>query len=321
MNQASTKTGAHLTDVIDVRFSSGSLMLDGTLTVPQTSPGPAALLISGSGPIDRNSNSKQLAINVMGQLATHLAASEIASLGYDKRGVGSSGGNYLAAGLHDNIADARAALEALRARPEVDPTQIFVIGHSEGALIAADLAQDDRLAGAALLAGTAQNGHDLLTWQARKIASTLPKPVRWLNTCLRRDPVRTQSKRLARIAETRDDVVRMQFAKLNAKWFREFMCYEPTETLRRVQAPVLAITGSKDLQVDPADIRLIGDVVPTPFTGYVVDDISHLLRSESGAPSLRTYHKQARRPVDPGVATLVTDWMALVAHDQERAKR
>ena len=310
-----------MTNNIELRFPSGPLTLSGTLTVPGESPQPAALLISGSGPIDRNSNSKRLPIHVMGQLASHLAASGIASLRYDKRGVGSSDGNYLETGLHDNITDARAALEALRARPEVDPAQIFVIGHSEGALIASDLANDDQLAGVVLLAGTAQTGHDVLTWQARQIAPTLPKPIRWVMKLLRQDLVRTQSKRLARIAATTDDVVRIQLVKLNAKWFREFMSFDPTEALRHARVPILAITGSKDLQVDPADISLMKEVVPTPFTGHVVDDVTHLLRSEVGPPSVRTYKKQARRPIDQNVATLVTDWMTSVTCDRNGAQR
>lgn len=296
----------------DLTFCSATLRLEGTLTVPTTSPGPAALLISGSGPLDRNSNSAQLAINVMRELAAHLAASGVASLRYDKRGVGNSDGNYLCAGLHDNITDARAALDALRERPEVDPARVFVVGHSEGAIIASELAGDARLAGVVLLAGTAQNGRDLLTWQAKQIASTVPAPVRWLTTLLGRDVERTQSRRLAQMEASSEDVVRTRATELNAKWFREFMAHEPSEALRGAQAPILAITGGKDLQVDPADVSLMDRLVGSPFTGHVVDDLSHLLRIETGAATLRTYANQARQPVDADVARLVTDWVSSV---------
>lgn len=194
------------------------------------------------------------------------------------RRIDHSDGDYVATGLHDNIDDARAALDALRARPEVDWTQVFVIGHSEGALIAADLASDAELAGAVLLAGTAHDGRHVLRWQARQIAPTLPKPVRWLMKLLRQDLEETQSKRLARIAASTEDVIRIQFVKLNAKWFREFMAYHPANALRRAETPILAITGSKDIQVDSADIDVMRRVVPTPFVGHVVDDVTHLLR-------------------------------------------
>jgi pimeloyl-ACP methyl ester carboxylesterase len=294
----------------EVSISSGPVSLRGTLSVAGQSPAPAALLISGSGAIDRDSNAKRLPINVMGQIAGQLAALGIASLRYDKRGVGESDGDYLAAGFYDNVCDARAALEVLRTRPEVDPSRIVVIGHSEGALIASKLADDARLAGVALLAGAAHNGDDILRWQARQLAPTLPKPVRWLMKLLRQDLVRTQSKRLDRIAASTEDVIRIQFVKLNAKWFREFMAFEPAEALRHAAVPVLAITGGKDIQVDPADVSLMGDVVPTPFTGHVVEDVSHLLRHEPGPPSVRTYKKQARQPLDRGVIRLLTDWVS-----------
>jgi pimeloyl-ACP methyl ester carboxylesterase len=294
-----------------ISIPSSDLALEGTLTSGGPLPGPAALLISGSGPVDRDSNAKRLPINVMGQIATELAANGITSLRYDKRGVGRSEGDYVSTGFNDNIDDARAALTALRARPEVDADQVVVIGHSEGALIASALAADEQLAGVALLAGAATNGRDVLRWQAQQVASTLPKPVKLLMKLLRQDLVRTQTKRLERIESSTDDVIRIQFVKLNAKWFREFMAFEPATALRQAAVPVLAVTGTKDIQVNPADVELMEYAVPGPFTGHLVDDVSHLLRTEPGPPSLRTYKQQARRPLDERVTQLLTDWVAI----------
>ncbi len=299
----------------DITIPSGPLTLRGTLTLSgATSPtatAPAALLVSGSGPIDRNSNTKRLAIDVMSQLADRLAANGIASLRYDKRGVGDSDGAYLSAGLHDNIDDARAALAVLKARPEVDARRVVVIGHSEGALIAASLADDDQLAGVVLLAGTARNGREVLLWQARQLAPTLPKPVRWLMKLLRQDIERSQVTKLDRIEASTDDVIRIQLVKLNAKWFREFMAFDPTAALRRAAVPILAITGGKDIQVDPADVDIMARTVPTHFTGHVIDDVTHLLRREPGAATIRTYKKQVKQPVDHRVVELLVDWVTV----------
>lgn len=293
-----------------ISIPSGDLALAGTLNASGLLPGPAALLISGSGPIDRNSNAKRLPINVMGQIATNLASNGITSLRYDKRGVGQSNGDYLSAGFNDNIDDARAALDALRARPEVDAGQVVVIGHSEGALIASALAADEQLAGVALLAGAATNGRDVLRWQAQQVAATLPKPAKLLMKLLRQDLVRTQTKRLDRIESSTDDVIRIQFVKLNAKWFRDFMSFDPAAALGRAAVPVLAITGTKDIQVNPADVALMEHAVPTPFTGHLVNDVTHLLRTEPGPASVRTYKKQARQPLDERVTELLTEWAA-----------
>ena len=163
----------------DITFESGEHALAGTLTVPRSNtPVPAAVLVSGSGPIDRDSNMKRARLGVMQQVADHLAGHGIASLRYDKRGIGASEGHYKATGFHDNVDDARAALAALRTRPEVDPESVFVVGHSEGALIAIELAADTEqpLAGAVLLAGAAQPGKAILRWQAEQIAGTQSQP-------------------------------------------------------------------------------------------------------------------------------------------------
>ncbi len=302
----------------DLTFTAGSTTLAGTLCVADlVQPGPMVLLVSGSGPIDRDSNMKKLAIGVMGRLADQLTEAGIASFRYDKRGVGASGGDFFAAGFRDNVSDATAAIDMLRARPGVDPSRVFVVGHSEGALIATELAASDpELGGVVLLAGTATVGEEVLRWQAQQVAATLPKPVKWLLRVLHKDIASIQTKRLAQIKATTGDAVRIQLVKINAKWFREFLAHDPSASLEAVRVPVLAVTGSKDLQVDPDDVEQICALVPSECAGHVVDGITHLLRDEPGPPSVKTYKKQAKRPLDPQVLDLVIHWIADTASIQ-----
>lgn len=296
---------------IDISIPVADASLSGNLLVPDGLGRPAAaLLVGGSGPLDRDSNSKRMKIDVMRQIAVHLATAGIASLRYDKRGVGDSSGDYLAAGFYDNVEDARRALQTLRGRSEVDPNRIVVVGHSEGALIATELGRDRELSGIVLLAGSVTSGEEVLKWQARQIAPTLPAPVRWLMRVLRQDVVKTQAKRLARIKASTADVVRVSFVKLNAKWFREFMAHDPAVSLQEAGVPVLAITGSKDIQVNPADVESMARLVPSRFEGHVPQNVTHLLRTEAGPATVRTYKKQAGRPVDGGVLGVVADWIA-----------
>ena len=299
---------------IPLTFQSGDRSLVGTLTIPTSdAPVPAAVLVSGSGPIDRDSNTKRARLGVMRQMAEHLADHGIASLRYDKRGVGASEGDYKAAGFHDNVGDARAAVSALRERPEVDRASVFVVGHSEGALIATELATelalDPPLAGVVLLAGAAQPGKAVLRWQAEQLAGSLPTPVKLVMKLLRQDLSRTQEKRFSQLEATTTDVARIQMVKVNAKWFREFMAHDPAESLRRAVVPVLAITGNKDVQVDPGDLDRMEDLVPTAFDGHVLDDVTHLLRSDDGPASTKTYRKQMKRPVDSELLHLVASWI------------
>lgn len=296
----------------NLTFHSGPVTLAGTLvTVDQAEPGPIVLLVSGSGPIDRDSNSKQLAIGVMGQVADHLAGARVASFRFDKRGEGASDGDYASTGFHDNVADAAAAVQMLRTRDDVDPDKVFVVGHSEGALIATELAAaDPSLAGVVLLAGPATPGEEMLRWQAEQVSDSLPWAVKALQRVLQRDVVRTQAKRLAQIAATTTDTARIQRVNINSKWFREFMAHDPAPSLASIQVPTLAITGSKDMQVNPRDVERICGLVPADCTGHVIEDLSHILRTEAGPPSLRTYNKQTKRPVDTGLLTTTSCWIA-----------
>jgi hypothetical protein len=263
---------------------------------------------SGSGPLDRDSNHRRARFDVARQLAHALAAGGLASLRYDKRGVGESPGDWRRAGLHDNVDDLGRALEALAARPEVASDRLLVAGHSEGAILAAALAgRGAPVAGVVLLSMSATPGDELLRWQARTIAPTLPAVVRGLLRLFRVDLEKKIAANHARIRKTTSDVARIGGAKINARWHREFLAHDPREDLARLSVPVLAITGAKDLQVDPADLDRIAGLVPGA-TVHRIPDLTHTLRRQPGAPSLSAYRRELRSPVDPEVLTTVVSW-------------
>jgi pimeloyl-ACP methyl ester carboxylesterase len=263
---------------------------------------------------------KKQQLNIMRDFAEHLAAAGIASYRYDKRGVGASEGDYRSTGLHDNIADATAAVEMLRSRPEFDADQVFVIGHSEGAFIGSDLAGSSDIAGAVLLSGAAHTGEEVLRWQAAQVAETIPRPAKFLLKLLRKDVLSMQDKRLTQLRESQQDVARIQLVRINAKWFREFLAFDPSRALQQVRVPILAITGAKDIQVDPADVTLMGALVPTDFTGQVLDDVTHLLRRDDAPAGLKTYKKQMKRPVDRRLLEIVSGWVKAIVASKEGAR-
>ena len=298
-------------------FRSGNVDLAGTLSLP--SPGgpvrAAAVLVSGSGKLDRDGDDRRAPLGVSRQLAEALAAAGVAGLRYDKRGVGASGGEFLRAGFTDNIDDARAAVRALRGQPECVGVPLFVIGHSEGALIATALAGESGtpLAGVVLLSGPAKTGEQSLLWQAERIAPTLPRPVQVIMRLFRTDPLRQQRKTLDRLAASTGDVARLQGARVNARWFRELLAFDPIPHLRAIRIPVLAITGEKDLQVDPADLDVIAATVSGPVTVDRVTDLSHILRRDPNEPSLGHYRKLLAEPVDAAVLQTVSGWIRKTA--------
>ncbi len=294
----------------NMQFQADGLTLEGTFALPAgEGPFPAALLVVGSGEVDRNENHARIAMNVYNELAARLADAGFASLRFDKRGVGASEGSFLETGFFDNVADATAALTALCDRPEVDDRRVVVIGHSEGALIATRMAATAApVAGVVLLAGTAQSGASVLEWQGREVVKHLKGFQGRLVRTLRIDPAKTQRKLFRKIQASDKAVMRVQLVvKLNAKWMREFISYNTADDLPRITVPVLAITGGHDIQVDPHDIERMQELVTAPFEGHIIPGLSHILRR--GTPGTSDYRRQAAEALDAELVSIVEGWM------------
>ena len=111
-----------------------------------------------------------------------------------------------------------------------------------------------------------------------------------------------------RVRATTTPVARIGGVRVNTGWMREFMDYDPVQDLARISVPLLAITGEKDLQVNPDDLPIIHDAVPGSVTIRMAD-LTHTLRRQSGPPSLRAYRGEVRRPVDPELVAHVVAWI------------
>ncbi|EMY34866.1 hypothetical protein D477_007489 [Arthrobacter crystallopoietes BAB-32] len=303
----------------EVRFQSGGLGLAGSWMRPEGRTLGVALILPGSGEIDRNADHRRIPLGISRDLARSLAARGIASLRYDKRGTGSSGGTFLSAGFAQNTDDATAALRWTSQRAGGLP--VFLVGHSEGSYHAAALAaeQEVPLAGAVLLSASAHSGFETARWQTAQISRTLPAFPRMLLKLLRQDLAKLQAKSVAKIQATTGDVARMQGRRMNALWWREFLDFDPMPYLRRIQVLVLAATGTKDLQVDPADLDLIAVTVPGPVTTHRLEDLSHLLRRDPAGPSMSDYKRQVREPVDAELLDLVSGWIGRQAEAEAPA--
>jgi len=306
-----------------VTFTSEGLALSGTLTLPGTaSPAPTVLMLPGSGQTDRDDNAKSLKINLFPQLVPTLTAHGFATFRYDKRGVGSSEGDYWASGFNDGVTDAVSAVGWLVRQPEVDSSRVFVLGHSEGALISARLAAGAaEVAGAILLAGSAKTGEETMLWQGRKIAASLTGLNKLVIRALRLDVVKLQKKALARLKATTGDIARIQLQKINAKWFREFLAYDPTVDLANVKVPILAVTGASDIQTDPSDLDRMAELVPHALESHVVPGVTHLLRDDPEDSGLKGYKSQPRRPIDGRVIVHITDWLEGQTRDADRSTK
>ena len=147
--------------------------LAGTLTMPETGgPFPAVVLVSGSGPQDRDENLEGHKPFLV--IADYLTRRGIAVLRYDDRGVFQSRGNFATATTEDLASDAQAAVEYLEARQEIDPERIGIVGHSEGGLIAPMVSvRYSSVDFIVLLAGPGFVGEEILYMQQALILASL----------------------------------------------------------------------------------------------------------------------------------------------------
>ncbi|MHC4219453.1 MAG: alpha/beta hydrolase family protein [Planctomycetota bacterium] len=244
--------------------------LAGTLTLPQgEGPYPAALLITGSGPQDRDESIFQHQPFLV--IADHLTRAGVAVLRVDDRGVGGSSVGRNPATTADFADDVRAGIAFLRARPDIAPDRIGLIGHSEGGVIAPMVASEDKaVAFVILLAGTGLVGDEILYLQGEVIArasgsteemiAANRRTQQQLFAILKDDGLAPQEarRRMTEVlkadpnlpqGEEGEGVISVQLALLESAWMRFFVEHDPGPVLQRVQCPVLALNGTLDLQV------------------------------------------------------------------------
>jgi alpha/beta superfamily hydrolase len=291
---------------VDVTFanSDAGITLAGTLTWPQgAGPFTAAVLIAGSGPNNRNEelmNHRPFLV-----LSDALTRAGIATLRYDKRGVGLSSGDYAAATSPDFAADARAAVVYLRSQTSFVASTIGLIGHSEGGLLgpmAADGNPD--VAFLVLLAGPGVPGDQTLISQAHAISVAEGTPPAQLAqadalnpliyACFRAtsDPKELETQLRTVLASSGATAAQQAsaLAELTTPWMRFFVTYDPAPVLTRTRIPVLALNGSLDLQVLP-DLNLppiqqaLQDAGNQQATVQKLEGLNHLFQhATTGSP-------------------------------------
>ncbi len=327
-----------------VTFPGGAsgVTLAGTLTLPPASAGdgpfPAAVLISGSGPNGRDETILRHKLFLV--LADSLTRRGVAVLRYDKRGIGKSTGSYAQATSRDFADDAGAAFAYLKTRPRVNARKIGLIGHSEGGLIAPMVAANSPdVAFLVLLAGPGYPGERIIAEQAALIGKaagaseadvaksqtlekkmlaiaadeTNPAAVRTRVEALMRQRLASIPPAQRKAMGDPTSLIQAQSAALASPWFHYFLTYDPAPTLRQVRCPVLALDGSLDLQVPPAEnLEAIGaalkaggdaDVTTTELPG-----LNHLFQTaKTGSPS---EYGKIEETLAPVVLTTVGDWIA-----------
>lgn len=313
----------------NVRFENeeDDVTLAGTLTIPRgNGPFPAVILVTGSGPQDRNET-------IFGHkpfwvLADHLTRNGIATLRYDDRGVSRSTGDFIEATTSDFAGDVLAALRFMEDQRAVDGDQLGVIGHSEGALIAPMIAhQVPGIDFAVLLAPPGIVGEEIIISQSEAISRLQGAPEEAIaaNSELQRSLFEVVKQRLDPEEErnqlrdllieaigNQPEAIDAQLQQLTAPWMVDFLTYDPKPALIDMQCPVLALIGENDLQVLA---ELNAPVLEAAFEEggnqnavvKVIPGLNHLFQhAETGLP---TEYVRIEETISPEVLELVTDWI------------
>jgi len=326
----------------EVKIASGSNSLAGTLTLPPgKGPHPAVVLITGSGP--QNRDEEVFGVKPFLLLADNLTRAGIAVLRCDDRGVGGSTGNISQATSADFAEDALAQVRFLRARPDIDGKRIGLLGHSEGAIVAPMAAtRSKEVAFIVLMSGPALTGEKIMIAQNDLVgrASGLPEERIRQNGELQRktfaavrsgegwDEVKAGIQAVARqsfeqIPEAQrkgipdldaaaGKVAEQQVAAVRTPWFRYFLDYDPAPALEKVTCPVLAVFGERDTQVPAALNR--GPMEQAlkrggngDFTIRVIPRANHLYQdSVTGGPA---EYGTLKKEFIPGFLDLITSWI------------
>ncbi|ABE48433.1 alpha/beta hydrolase [Methylobacillus flagellatus] len=280
-----------------VQLQTANGVLEGTLLVPEASRGmPVVLLVAGSGPTDRNGNQPGLHHNALLQLSGALAQYGIASLRYDKRGVGQSMG---AAPREEDLrfeqyaADVRDWVKWLARDKRFG--KITVIGHSEGSLLGMLAARQAKVANFISIAGPGRPADQLLQMQlasqpAEIQAMALPVLERL-----------KQGKTVSPVNPALQALFRPSVQPYLISWFK----YDPAKEIAKLKMPILIVQGTADIQVGEEDARLLG-FANQDAAVVLIDGMNHILKQSvpDRAQNWNTY-TQPELPVMPELTAVL----------------
>jgi pimeloyl-ACP methyl ester carboxylesterase len=294
-----------------VRVAANGFSIAGTLAKPAGADGkprPAVVLVSGSGPTDRDETIA--GIPVFGQIAGALADAGFYVLRYDKRGVGQSGGRPEAATLDDYAEDLRAAVRFLAGRQDVDRRRIAVVGYADGgpvALIAA--AKEDRITAAALIASIGAKGADANLAQVTRALERSKQPDEQKQVAM---ALQKQIQNAVLTGSGWEGVPPELRRQADTPWFHSYLSFDPARILRDVEQPLLIVHGGLDAQVAPSNADGLEQLARARRRGTVevvrVPGVNHLLVPATTG-EIDEYGTLPDRTVSASVTNALSAWL------------
>ncbi len=302
-----------------------NVTLAATLTIPPgKGPFPAVVLITGSGAQDRDES--LLGHKPFLVLSDYLTRHGIAVLRADDRGTAKSTGNFATATTADFATDTEAGVAYLKARVEVDPHKIGLIGHSEGGVIAPMVAaRNPDVAFIVMMAGVGVRGDELLVVQVQAIAESSgetheeatkeaahEREILTLGETEKDDAALEKELKAKMTAGESEAQIDAAIKVFKSPWFRYFITYDPATALRKVTCPVLAINGEKDTQVPakqnlPAIQKALEEAGNKRFEVDELPGLNHLFQTaKTGAPA---EYAQIEETISPVALDKMASWI------------
>ncbi len=349
-------------EVIIINKQAG-VELSGTLTLPNSpAPYPGVILITGSGP--QNRDEELLGHKPFLVLSDFLTRNGIAVLRFDDRGIGKSTGDFTSATTLDFASDVSSAVDFMKqlsladistneflrnpdngerilppemAAPLILPSNLGLIGHSEGGLIASIVASERTdISQIVLLAGPGLTGEKILLMQSALIArasgedeksiAQAEKTNKTIYGIIKDTPDNAAASEKIKEVMLKQAVeqktgdkekipaedLNLQIAQLTTPWFRFFLTYDPATALSKVKCRVLALNGSLDMQVPPAEnLKAIDNALRAgrnqSYKVIELPGLNHLFQTaETGSPS---EYAKIGETISPTVLDKILEWI------------
>ena len=274
----------YLHEDVVIKLHCGDI-LAGSLTYQDSELIPAAILITGSSAHDRDNSKPERPIGSyrpFRQISDVLSSNGIAVLRMDDRGVArSKGGDINQMTTEERAEDIGACVRYMKDRPEFDSSRICLIGLSEGASIAHMIASTDHsIKGLVLLSGIGSLGRDIINYQVKN--GLISK--KGLSKILKRD--------------------------INLSFLYD---YDPLETIRLINQPVLIIQGQSDRRVPYRDAYIIIEELRkngnTQVSVHVLPEYNHLLLKEDSTGKQTSYGRVSSNRIPDEVLSIILKWV------------
>lgn len=316
LNRPQTPVGPFPYATEEVSFANGDAVLKGTLVLPEgyTRQTPVLIMVTGSGLQNRDEEiyeHKPFAV-----IADALARAGIATLRYDDRGFGESTGDLVHCTTEDMKNDALAGIGLLRERFD----RVGVIGHSEGGTIALMLAAEKKADFIVSLAGMVVSGKETLLWQNRVSLAAAGIPAETIDTYCKAletvfdagtsgmpTPSASQFELPAALSQNLTAVIR----QLNMPYLKHFVTLDVRPLLGVISCPVLAMNGTKDMQVEAeSNLGALRSGLPdNPCNKFeTVEGVNHMFQHcQTG---MTNEYRDIEETFAPEVLEKLVDWLS-----------